>query len=175
MVCTVPNPTVSTALFSTVYQKSWILRLLFRHRDTISGSSSSDSPMDSAPMLIRARAPPWYPSASSATFPFPRSAYSGLPFLIFSIGTPNMVLAEASYIFPCVRNTSSLHSSPASHASTRASMAEKSATRNRFPSPGMKAVRISWDSKSGTSPQIAFMASSCRSFTNRLARARFSI
>ena len=39
----------------------------------------------------------------------------------------------------------------ASQAITRASMAEKSATKNRFPGLGMKAVRMSCDSVSDTS------------------------
>mgnify|MGYP006922394525 CR=1 FL=1 len=49
----------------------------------------------------------------------------------------------------------------ASHASTRASMAEKSATMKRHPSPGMKAVLISCESRSGTSPYTALTASGC--------------
>ena len=38
-------------------------------------------------------------------------------------------------------------------------------------SSGMKAVLISWDSRSGTSPYIALTASSCLFFTSSLARS----
>lgn len=59
-------------------------------------------------------------------------------FFIFSIGTPNIWDALASYILPCVLNTSSLHCSPASQLITLASIAEKSATTNSNPIGGYK-------------------------------------
>ena len=110
-------------------------------------------------MAISAPGPPWYPRASVATLPFCRRPYSGFPFTIRSTGTPNIWDAVASYIFPCVANTSLTHCSPANHAITLASMAEKSATTNLCPSEGMKAVRISWDRVSGTFPYNNFKPS----------------
>ena len=84
------------AAFSTAYHRSRILGLACLHRDTMSGSSSSVSPMFRAPMAIRAEVPPWYPRASVATFPFCRREYSGFPFAIRSTGTPNICAAVAS-------------------------------------------------------------------------------
>ena len=65
-------------------------------RTLISVNSSSDSPILSAPIAIKADSPPWYPNASVATFPRCLNSYSGLPFLILSIGTLNIWLAVAS-------------------------------------------------------------------------------
>jgi len=86
------------------------------------------------------------------------------------MGTPNIWLAVASYIFPWVRNTSSTQSSPASHAITRASMAEKSASTSAWPGLAVKTVRMSWDRVSGTLPNTVCNASRCRCFTSSRAR-----
>ena len=131
------------AASSTSHQNCVICGFAFLHVDTSPGSSSSLSPIAKAPIEVNAPTAPPYPRASSAIFPFCRS---GDPFVISSIGTPNMADAEASYIFPCVANTSSLHCSPDNHASTLASIAEKSATINLHPSFGINAVRINSDS-----------------------------
>ena len=52
---------------------------------------------------------------------------------------------------PPPSNTFSLHRSPAIHAITLASIAEKSATINFLPPCGTKAVRMSCESVSGIS------------------------
>ena len=59
---------------------------------------------------------------------------------------------------------------PASHASTRASMAEKSATMKRHPSLGMNAVRMISESVPGTEPNSSSSCSSSPLLTMSLAR-----
>ena len=138
-------------------------------------SSSSSNPISSAPICINAPLLPWYPSANSATFPFCRSAYSGLPFTIFSMGTLNICAADASYILPWLLNTCSRHFSPANHAITRASMAEKSDTIKRQPALGIKAVRTSWESVSGMLPNSIFTASKSPTPTSSRASSKSGI
>ena len=60
---------------------------------------------------------------------------------------------------PVLLKTSSLHFSPATHAITLASIAEKSHTASIFPSVAVKAVRMSCESTSATSPYITSTAS----------------
>ena len=71
-----------------------------------------------------------------------------------------------------LRKASRTHSSPAIHARTRASMAEKSETTKRRPSEGMKAVRISSEKTKAVSPNRVFMVSKSPSAASSRARAR---
>ncbi len=91
---------------------------------------------------------------------------------MLSIGTWNMAAALASYILPVVANTSMRQVSPATHAMTRASMAEKSLMMKRWPGAGTRAVRISWLSTSGTSPKSSSTVSLSPAFTRLRARSR---
>ena len=145
--------------------------LALRQFAIIMGISSSGM-VPALSMAFMAPKPPPYPRASSATFP---CCLSRLPFLMFSIGTWNIWAAEASYIFPWVLNTFRRHFSSASHAITLASMAEKSLTTNRYPSDGIKAVRISCENTNGIPSNSSSRVSKSSCFTRSLARSRSGI
>ena len=76
---------------------------------------------------------------------------------------------------PPPSNTLSLHRSPAIHAITLASIAEKSATMNFLPSCGTKAVRMSCESVSGISSYNMERASKSPAFTSSRAWTRSGI
>ena len=126
-----------TAACSMIVQKRTILGLASRHLRIISFSSFSVSPIRLPPIFSSA------PSASTAILPFARSsAFSPC----FSTLQWNICPAVAQYISPPCRNTSSTQFSPASHAITRASIAEKSQTWKTQPGFAINAVRISSES-----------------------------
>ena len=67
---------------------------------------------------------------------------------------------------------SSVHCSPASHAITRASIAEKSLTTKRQPSEGMNAVRTSSEKTKAVSPKSVCIVSKSPSTASSRARSR---
>ena len=92
----------------------------------------------------------------------------------FTTGTWYIWLALSQYMSPSFLKTFRRHSSPAIHAITLASMAEKSETTNRLPGDGMKAVLTSWEKIGAGSPKIISRLSKSPIFTNSLATSSSS-